>query len=382
MPGTLLLLALTVAGAPPAEAFVEQVETHFAAWDGDGNGELSAAEIDAAVADPQVRGPAAAAVAALKRASRNRRFQLPPLTLPNIKHLAAATPAADRPDLPGTYASGLARIEQANHCLFASGKPRLDTIHQGKLGNCFCLAPLGAVLHRDADRVVKMFHRQADGTFRVTLGERTVTVAAPTDAELAQTASNEQDGMWVNLYEKAVGIARLQDKPADGRQGSPIDALARGGSAGTMLAYITGHKIQRFSCAFAKDAALSADRRQATLDDLRAWLRDAAAQRRPMTCGTEKTTTPGLTPNHAYAVLGYDPDADTIQLWNPHGSNFVPQGEPGLECGYPRTDGVFSMPLPDFVEQFAGLAVETDLPAGAEPELPKLPRPSAEPPSR
>lgn len=374
MSGGLLFLVLSaLTASSPADAFLKPVETHFAAWDGDHNGELSTAEIDAVVADAKVRGPSAAAIAALKRASRSKRYQLPPLTLANIKQLAMDKPAADRPDLPGMYASGLTRIEQTNHDLFASGKPRLDTIHQGKLGNCFCLAPLGAVLNCDANRVAKMFQRQADGTYRVTLGTRTVTVAAPTDAELAQTASNEHDGMWVNLYEKAIGAARNQDKPEDQRVGSPIDAMARGGSAGTMLSYITGHKIQRFSCAFAKDEKTSRDQHAAILKQLREWLAEAAKHERPMTCGTEKTTTPGLTPNHAYAVLGFDAGTDTIRLWNPHGSTFTPKGAPGLEHGYPIADGVFNMPLPEFVEQFAGLAVESDVPAGDESELPKLP---------
>lgn len=81
-----------------------------------------------------------------------------------------------------------------------------------------------------------------------------------------------------------------------------------------------------------------------------------------MTCGTLKTTTPGLTPNHAYAVLSYDRDADSVRLWNPHGGSFTPKGEQGPEHGYERVDGVFSVPLPEVVRLFSGLAFETDQP--------------------
>jgi hypothetical protein len=93
-----------------------------------------------------------------------------------------------------------------------------------------------------------------------------------------------------------------------------------------------------------------------------------------MTCGTLSTTTPGITPNHAYAILGYDPKRDRILLWNPHGTNYTPKGPEGLEHGYAREDGIFAMPLEHFVLQFAGLAVETDQPVDHETELPKLPR--------
>jgi hypothetical protein len=363
--------------APNATALVAEVEKQFATWDDDHNGNLSTSEIDAVVANPQTRGSAAAAVAALKRASRSSKYHLPPLSLENIKQLAATGPSADRPDLAKMYGQGLARINQADRSLFAADKPRLDTIHQGRLGNCFCLAPLGAVLNSNPDRVAAMFQRQDDGSYGIVFGSHVVSITLPTEAELSQMATNERGGLWVNLYEKALGEARNLDRPEDKRLGSPIDALARGGSAGTILSFITGHKIQRFSLSFAKDKDLSADECKAILDQLRTYLREASDAGRPMTCGTKQTTTPGLTPNHAYALLSYDAKLDVVRLWNPHGSSFAPKGPSGSEHGYPREDGVFSMPLADFIEQFSGVAVETDLPVGDQPELPKLPQRAA-----
>lgn len=355
--------------------FAEVTRSSFAHWDRDQNGILSIGEIDAAVADSQTRGPEAAAVAALKRATRSSRYQLPQLTLPQIEKLIQDGPSKDRPDLAGMYRNGCERIEQANRELFVSGKPRLDTIHQGRLGNCYCLAPLGAVLHVSPSRISDMFAPQADGKFEVRLGDRVVRVHTPTDGEIAQTASNERDGVWVNLYEKAVGEACNAIKPSDQRSSSPIDALARGGSAGTMLSFITGHKIQRFSFAFAKRESLTTEERAQILAQLRTYLCEAVEQQRAMTCGTEKTTTPAINGNHAFAVLGYDRTTDRVKLWNPYGGQFTPKGPAGIEYGYATKDGLFEIPLADFVLQFAGMARETDLPAGDEPELPKLPTP-------
>ena len=306
---------------------------------------------------------AAAAVAALKRAIRSRRYVLPPLTEANILALAAAAPAPDRPDLAQMYKEGYDRLDETvSRKLFASDLPRLDTIHQGRLGNCFCLAPIGAMVHRDPKQVAGLFVLQEDGTYCVKLGHRSVRLAPPTDAELALTSSNERDGVWVNLYEKAVGEALLREQPRNKRAGSPIDVLGRGGSAGTMVQFITGNKIERFSCRFAKDPTLAPADRDARLQKLRERLSAAAQARRLVTCGTLKTTTPGLSPNHAYAVLAYDPEADTLRLWNPHGGRFTPKGDPGLAHGYVRADGVFTVPLGDFVQQFSGLAFETNEP--------------------
>jgi hypothetical protein len=335
--------------------FVSVVQKNFARWDLNHDGVLSPNELDAAVADAQTTNENAAAVAALKRASRVTKTPLPPLTLENIASLTA-----DRhPDFARMFREGLKRIGGAtNRVLFADGLPKLETIHQGELGNCFCLAPLGALVHRDPAQVAEMFSALTNGDFSVRLGKKTVEIAPPTDAEIAMTSSNERDGIWVNIYEKAVGTARNEDRPPAERADSPLDALARGGSAGTMLAYITGHEIVRFSFKFAKDPAFPTNEFAAKLADLRGQLAAATAKKILMTCGTIKPTTRGLTPNHAYAVLGYDAGTDAVELWNPHGEDFSPAGAPGAENGYVTVKGVFQIPVEQFVRQFSGMAFE------------------------
>ena len=77
-----------------------------------------------------------------------------------------------------------------------------------------------------------------------------------------------------------------------------------------------------------------------------------------MTCGTTTTKIPGMTPNHAYAVLGYDESRDLIRCWNPHGDTTTVKGDASPANGYPLKDGVFEMPLPVFVKEFSGLAFE------------------------
>jgi len=358
-------MASTVLSDTATGSFLEIVNARFASWDADGDGVLTARELDALVANMQIVGGDAAAVASLKRASRSTKIKCPPLTLDNIRDLSTQAPATNNPNFLRMFRESLNRLTNApNRDLFASSSPKLETIHQGKLGDCFCLAPLGAMVHRDPLQVAALFTRLDDGQYRVQLGKQAVQVAPPTDAELAIAASNERDGVWVNLYEKAVGKMRMDQKPPAQRGDSTLDAVARGGSAGTMLAQLTGHEIARFSFKFAKDPAASAATREARLKELRSKLADAVSAKRLMTCGTVKTTTPGLTPNHAYALLTYDRELDTVTLWNPHGGSFRPKGKAGLETGYAQRDGIFQMPLNDFVQQFSGMAFElTETPA-------------------
>ena len=349
------------ASAGDGERLVSVLERYFVAWDADRDGALSVDEINRLLGDAGVRGEAAAAVATLKRASRTRRKEpLPAFTLPYLRQLALApVPAKDLPNLPAMFGGSLKRIAQAKRDLFAPEGPRLETIRQGRMGNCFSLAPLAA-LARERPEFIReqMIRPLEDGHYLVRLGKREMRVAAPTDTEIALSSENEDGSLWVNVYEKAAGEAHNEQKPPEKREATGLDALNRGGSAGAQLAFITGHEMVRVSCRFAKQKDLSPEAFDKHLADLRAALTAATRERRLMTCGTLKTTIPGITPNHAYAILGYDAATDLIQLWNPHGDTLEVKGPPGPQNGYPMRDGVFEMPLTVFVREFAGTAYE------------------------
>lgn len=341
-------------------AFLTIIDTKFAAWDADKDGELGRGELDKLVADREIQGDQAAAVAALKRASRYKKIELPKFTQAEIRTLAEKKPAKEWPNLPAMYAGGMKRLAKAQQrVLFVSGKPRLETVHQGPMGNCFSLAPLGAIASARPEYIVdEMIKPLPDNRYEVKLGKKKVTVSAPTDAELAMTAGNESDGIWVNVYEKAAGEAHNELKPEEKRESTGLDALNRGGSAGTQLAFITGHEMYRISCKFAKDEKLPKAEHDAKLNEIREALKSATKEKRLMTCGTLKTTIPGMTPGHAYAVLGYEAGTDHIRVWNPHGDTRTLKGDPSPTNGYAMTDGVFEMPLTVFVKEFAGLAFE------------------------
>src|SRR4029079_10771391 len=117
---------------------------------------------------------------------------------------------------------------------------------------------------------------------------------------------------------------RNAQRPEKDRLALPTDVIARGGSAGTMLAFLTGHEIVRFFCKFARDEKVAAADSELKLAELRKLLVDAVKEKRLITTGTNTSvpsgpTLPGIRGNHAYAVLGFDASSDEIQLWDPHG---------------------------------------------------------------
>jgi hypothetical protein len=344
-----------------SDQLIEAVAARFYIWDLDHNETLSIAELDVAIKDPANTGRSAAALAALKRASLASNFTLPALTFNNIRWLAGLAPSNHQPNLTRLYVDSLRRINSlTNAQLFASGLPRLETIRQGRIGDCFCLAPIGAMVNRDPREVASMFSMAGDYHGVVKFGSETVVVALPTDAERAmgRMANNSHDGLWVDLYEAAIGQLHNSRKSPNEQDDSPIDAIANGGSAGRIITDLTGHRVSGYSLAFGKGTAISPATLDAKLGALRRKLSDAMSEKRLVTCSTAHPVTPGLSPRHVYAVLAYDPADDTIHLWNPHGNDFTPKGPSGLDYGYETRHGQFTLSVPEFVQQFSDMAFE------------------------
>ncbi len=275
-------------------------------------------------------------------------------------------PSRRRKDYEKSYTWALERISKANRSLFVTQPPLIDSIRQGKTGDCFCLAALRIVMQRDPQVVVEMIKAQPDGTFSVKVGDKIIPVPSLTDSELALGASTN-NGLWPLVYEKAIGISRIKEDAVDA---TPYNVVTKGGSAGTMMSVLTGHQIKRWSCKTWRDAASDPTKQATMLDDLRHQLVSAFAEKRLVTGGTNRLAEgqkgpPGITFNHGYAVLGYDSAKDEIHLWNPHGDSFTPKGEEGLTNGYTKTKGEFSLPLKELVTFFGGFAFEQEQPIAA-----------------
>jgi hypothetical protein len=363
-----LLFAGVIAGRAASlnSDFLEQIRANFTAWDIDHNGELSPGEIELVVANPQVRGQSAAAAVALRRAVRKRIYQLPPLTLDNIVRCASSNERGSGrlPDFESLYESALDRIGKARRDLFPSGKPSLDDLHQGRLGDCYCLAPLGAMIHRNPQDVVNMFRIDPEGRVIVVFGGVVPVGVDPlSDGELAVTAADADHGAWVKLYEKAVGTYRAPTKATQSHP-TPLSVVAKGGAAGDILELLTGHAVRRFFCSPFRDPATRQDRRNILLVELRALLRDAVRDKRLICGGTSSgVKVPGISGLHAYAVLDYDAAKDEVVLWNPTGATFRPKGPDGLEYGYSMSHGQFRVPLVELVQFFGGFSFETEQPS-------------------
>jgi hypothetical protein len=347
--------------------FLQQVTAHFNEWDRDRNGSLSADEIERAVADPKVTDVAAAAAVALRRAVRMD-SSIAPLSLEQISRQVAgkANGATGQPHYLSMYAGALAYIRASRHEMFVSGLPRLDTLGQGHLGDCFLLAGLGAFVDHDPARLKEMMRVLPDGTVEVnfTSGQHLV-LPAPSDGEIALGSRTRHDGVWGPMFEKAVGTVFL-DRQKTARYVTPLSIVGVGGSPHTIVELVTGHRVRRSGCEAFQSGKTDAAEVAAKLDEIRGELVDARKHGKLIVGGTapmgKQAIVPGLYYNHSYAILDYDRSSDLVTFWNPIGNAFKPKGAPGLKNGYETSYGRFKVPLPEAVMWFGSFSIETDLP--------------------
>ena len=389
--------AQTAAPAPFTK-FTRDALKQFDTWDSNHDGTLSETEIDALLTSPKVTGEDAAVAASLKIAVRSRKFTVPPITRDYLNKFDAY--AATQPVKSGTAAKEaevaigdtvlapkasaeaksapfpplerirrlcLTRIQHRETAAF-TGTPKLNTVHQGQLGDCYFLAVLGAMLNRDAENVHQMIAACPDGSFDVTFpAVKKTHVPAFTDGEIALSSSASNSGRWVAVFEAAFGDVRngILNTGKDSKDVKQIavatDAIRDGGSILATIRTLTGHNARRFVLRRTGVQEMPPTDRAATrLPALRDTITSALKDKRLIGASTNTADLPpAISPKHAYAILSFDAVSDTVTLWNPHGNQFTPVGEPGLKNGYPTKDGVFTVPLAELARIFVGVTWET-----------------------
>jgi hypothetical protein len=357
----------------PTSPFVEAVNHSFDIWDANHDGILTQVEIDHAALNPEFHGKDAAALAALDTWLATSKDPAPFLTkdwFGNYKsvrlRIPPKTPALEAKKTRKAYSASpeslefsfsrslnlLKKLKRSD--LYDGSGPDLSDIRQGRLGDCFLLAPLGAMVHRDPNQVKQMVTVKSDG-YQVQFGDgKKVDVAPLTDSELAMGGSATTDGLWIRVLEKAYGARRIKE----GTIGVSQDNM-NGGSVSVSSKALTGTGYRGIKLIGNYLTEVADSALDPLLEQVRKEILLAIEQKLLVTATTPNREMPkSISMNHAYAVFDYDPSTDKITIWNPHGDNFKPKGPEGMEFGYAKRDGIFAMPLKDFARTFGRIMFE------------------------
>jgi hypothetical protein len=343
--------------------FADVVNQHFSEWDKNGDGVLSKDEVFAAMGNSKVRGEVAAAITAISKGIRNEKHHLPPITkeylLSNSSNKASRSDEQIgdddenlKPDesfpFQAQYKTAMRKINATSRELFPQSLPLFEATHQGAIGDCPFVSTVGALVYRNPSAVKNLFEQNTDGSTTVKIGGgQGIKITHITDSDIALFSSAGTNGLWFTILEKAYRRVLVAKE-------HPDKNIYEGFSSGATIQILDGYEIKSFPLGKIRD-------NDPRLSELRQVLNLAQNDHRIIKAGTpEGKKTPGITPGHAYAILGYDKQTDVCHVWNPHGNNFTPKGPDGLQNGYTTKRGEFDIPLKDLIQIFADVQIETE----------------------
>lgn len=378
------LAAGTVAYADESHAspFNAVVREHFSRWDRNHDGVLSVEEVDRLLVDPSVKEEAAAALAAIHHYQTSKKHKPGTMTEDYLTAAASGKEAPTErrdegetvPHFRSLYATYLKHMKKVPREIFHTpDAPSLQGFHQGQIGDCYFLAVVAAAVARNPAGVKRMFQVHPDGSCELHFPDgRRTHVARLTDAEIALGSTTGQQGLWLNVLEKGFGQVRKRHPASLPGHAPATDVIGSGGGETETIELLTGHKAEHLSFHHHAGSAAGEPELRTLALKVRSVVHLAHAERLLACCATGKTVkTHGVPGNHAYSVLGLDPDGKSVIVRNPWGNQYHPKGDPGLENGYPVKDGIFHVPVQDFVQIFGGITYETRLPLGAHTRRPR-----------
>ncbi|MBT9583281.1 hypothetical protein IV102_08020 [bacterium] len=287
----------------------------FRQWSG-GRDRLPGQDLDRLAQDPQVRGQDAAILSVLK--------DLPAALGQQDLTCQSLDQVPDR--LEFRYCDSLERVNTPRS-LFPQGDPDARCVRQGDQPDCVLTSTCISLATQRPESIIAMFEEGDKGLVLRLPGERGRCVSLPTDRELLSHSCAYQNGAWMTVLAKELGpVGRMV----------PAQAIKK----------VTGHKVDQDMMFMTSERAT------------RQKLERAMEKRAVVIAGRNgmDDQVAGLTKNHSYAVIGYDPAFARVRLQDPEGN------EPLDAQGKPKDgdlDGRFSLPISEFRSLFSSVHYES-----------------------
>jgi hypothetical protein len=342
-------------------AFSETVKKNFKQWDLDGDGALSNVELDKALANPELKGEAAAAAVVLRRQSTALQscssepadgspHPAQGVTLADLEYFTAHgvpdNSAATFKINMGYRANckAAAQMGPAPSLLSENFDPL--QVEQGRAGSCVLLSTQAGAR---PDDLKAMFEPLNNGTVNVHFADGEIqNVRDLTLAERLYHAKSPNGGRWPGLMEVAIGQRIFEHSP---KEDGSFRSAANGINPEEASQALHGRSIARVNLD------------EISLKQTRQMLISLMSCPQPWLAGSRKTVKGqdsvisiedlhnGIHNNHAYSIQSFDAETDTVKLRNPwrHGEWVLrPDG---------KDDGTFSMPLKDFYASYYWVSV-------------------------
>ena len=330
-----------------------RIEHNFDRWDLDDSGHITWSEMRKNIADENITGRDAAALATLYSLNGQMMSERDLVRRPSIhKHdiadmttdylHAEETPLADL-----YYNKYLGKLENASDDLFTDAIPNGFHGAQGTAPSCGFLAATFAQARKDPRVIQEAITERDDGKLAVKFPglEKPVVIKPTTDTETALFATSGGNGTWLNTVEKAWGTHQAKNPAAAFEQSTwPEDAI-QAWTNGEVKTTRIPKKLKNYKVGETPHFLKTTQKELASNHLVITWTK------------FDELSNDGLVPGHAYTLSGYDQDNGTVELRNPWGKHEPNKDGKALDG---RNDGIFELTIPEFQKNFGHIARQTD----------------------
>lgn len=220
-----------------------------------------------------------------------------------------------------------------------------DAINQGMQSDCYFLSSLACVAKSNPDAIKRMITDNHDGTYSVKFPglSRPIVVSQPGEAEFTENARISKYGTWAPLMEKAWVSYKLGAPDASINSDLPKESLQA--LTASHYDYLELPVVQVRG---KNTRPITAEMERQVIG----IVKYAIEHNQPITAGTgdgSVTNLTGLKDAHNYTIVGLD--GSTIELRNPYGE-YVDGGNPGPAYAVPGKPGYFKLSVSEFCRNF------------------------------
>ena len=316
-------------------------QKNFQQWDRNGDSAIDSGELFQNIADSNIKGKDAAALAVLYREAKHQaRRAGSEESLPiDSAQIESFLSQADERHLDSAYAHYFSKIQNT------SDRP----YSQGLAPSCGFVSAAYALERRQPGALQSMV-KEANGALDVTFpgAKHTISLNAltPTEQALHTESLGSLEKAW-GIHESGQEIGAIAKARANQPE-RPIKALTGNESVTRTLpnSFLYAHLNRALSAKKPGAPALKPPPIQPIIKEIQNALEDEAV----VVTGTWKGPLPtkGLQSAHAYTVLACDDES--IQLRNPHGMS-----EPGDDG---ENDGIFHLSHQEYADNFMSVTME------------------------
>lgn len=349
-----------------AESLLDGLRGNFRELDDNGNGRISHAELRSIIADPDKFGltPQEAAIVFTRQSQISSIDQTDSPPIPGVPQISPndlterdlvsgdqvnffQQPQRDQVinSLARDLAESPTEAKPSRGLFGPEGRPDPSSIRQNQEGSCWLLSSLGTL---KPEEISKLIQETDDGNYVVRFpgAEEPETISPLTEAE--RLVYSNSNGDWSALIEKAAA----QHYARDGRDIDGTPDLGQG------INLLTGADTTSYQLNQAPMSPEQPDTRDSSV--VGQILEQSVGNGHQVIAGTvshdfDSVTSRISTSNHAYAVVGYDAESQTVTLRNPWGQNEKADYDD-------QNDGLFEMPLSVFHDNFSEFSVQNPTP--------------------